>query len=490
MKDLKTIENIIEKFHYENNLLFWKYSTGELENDVYKEKCKIQNKEENEFFNDKEINKFLFNLWNSKNTKRKKEMREISLLYRYYVYEFINNNPLLRELISEATTIIKNNLFTLDGKEVTEKELRKEIENSKSIEEIRKKEYVFTQMQKYNKLALDIVNLRNSLAREKGFSSFFEVYLFRYELDNKYVVKICSLYIDSLKKYIKKIDRKKRENEFWKMNQEIEKRLKKEDAIITLRKLINKWGVKQDKNVKVLVDKEGKSNFPWNYCIPILIPNDVRIYLYPDKSISSYYYSLFHEFGHALHYSNINEKKFIFKLNPPWYDEAMAALVDKFLSLDESVSYFVKDSEVKEIVKGLSQSEDYISYAHRITEFEFEMNLYSGKEWEEENLNKFQKNIYWKNLKIEKKVPDWAHFILHSSEEPLYGISYLLANTIANRIISHIYKKYGKYLLPQSYAFLKENFLKKGNSEKWKEKMKIVDGNPLDISYFWGVQNS
>ncbi len=484
MKDLERIENYLEKFYQEKNLLFWEYAVGGMGEDVYKEKCIKLNDERNKFFNDKEINKYLFNLWNSKNR------REISLLYRYFIYESIENDPQLKGLIDESMSIIKNNLFSLDGKKITERELREKIESSKDIMEVKKKNFVLTQMQKYSKLALKIVNLRNSLARERGFNSFFEVYLFRHELKYDYISEILSLYLDSLKEYLEKIDRKKRLGEFSAMNQEIQKRLSDEEAISILKNLLGKWGIELSNNVKVIVDKEKKSPFPWNFCIPVLIPDDIRIFLYPDKSISSYYYSLFHEYGHALHYSSISEEKFIFKLNPPWYNEAMASLVDKFLSLDESINCFVNDEKVKNMVKSLNQSEDYISYLHRLTEFEFEMNLYSGRKWEEEELNEFQRKLYWKNLRIEKNSPDWAHFILHNSAEPLYGISYLLANTITNQIISYVYKKYSKYLLPQVFIFIRDNFFKIGNSIGWKEKIKKGMGSLPDISYFWGVKKN
>ena len=475
------INKKLENFSQEYNLLYWRHivQNNPFDSSSFRKRA-------SSFFHDKEINSFIEN--NLKQSKDIYTKRKFWLLKNYFKSQRIALDNELSDLIDEATNLIKDYKYSLNGELLTDRQVREKIARAQNSSERQKYLKLYRQLHEDCKnLTVEIVSLRNKLSRKEGVRDFLSLYFSNYNVSIPDVVEFVNL----LKKRLIKVAREKKYS-----NESLHQRkgdlvniLSGDNALQQLNKLLRKWGINIKKTGIIIVnDTSCSTDFPWNLCVPVMIPDDIRVFIFPDKPHISFYYTLFHEIGHALHYSHIRESDFIFKLNPPWYEESMASLVDKFLSLNECIETFTKNPEKIKLVKELNQSEDYRSYLNRLTEFIFESEVY-GSALSISEIDRIYKEVYKENLGIENKELDWGYFLIQNSLYPFYGISYVIANTIANQIITYVYKKYGKYLTPEVFSFIKKNLYTHGNSIPWQERIEKAISQPFTSSYFWGIEN-
>ena len=218
-------------------------------------------------------------------------------------------------------------------------------------------------------------------------------------------------------------------------------------------------------------------------CISVSMPDDVRIYVHADKTNMDYYYTVFHEFGHALHESNIKCNDYIFKMLPVWYSEAMASLVDKLLSMKESLRQVVTRQQDIEIISSVNISERDDVKLGNVIGLLFELGLYLYEMTIEEIDTFYNDLIYdWVG---EPGKGDWGKYIVGIAKFPFINAGYLLAQPLSNQIIYYLHNRFGAYLKPEVFRDIVSNFYNNGSIKPWYEIIEKSTGEQLNMKYLF-----
>ncbi|TYB30591.1 MAG: hypothetical protein FXF47_08455 [Candidatus Mcinerneyibacterium aminivorans] len=458
MMNIRKLQNKLSNYYYKENNLFIKYSLGNIKTKKYLRRILELNKTVYKFLNSKEI-LALFNTGNEGFDNRKKE-----LLDRYIRYKRVESNPEIVIKRNEIFKKIKNTLYTLDGETISESKLREKI--NKKDEKQEKYNKVWEKLKENQRLVIKLIKDRNKCAKKEGFKNYYNLYLYRQGLEN---FKKCDVQNFKRKIFYKVNERNKIKKNYIKSKEYIENKLEKDNAKEKLFKLLEKVNVKINKKKIIEIDHGENPSFSWNFCLPKNIPNDVVIYLHKNKSVYDYYYSVFHEYGHAIHYSSIKCKNFIYKILPDFYNESMAFLFDRFLYLNDTLDFLFESSKVKESMKNLSIPDNELAIANNFNQFLFEKSVYElGNKIDSNKIQKFKKKLSKDNLNYEKKYYSWCNSLMHTSLYPFHNLNYILAKKYVDRVISKVIDKIGKYSTKRSFNYIIKNYLTRSNKNKFK----------------------
>ncbi len=470
------INSELERIHTETKLNYWRHLT--------KNEPLGKDNKYIDFFFDKNIDCFIKS--GLTNAADELDKRKWSLINVYFAKKRLESDPELSAIYETASNMMLSGAIEIEGKKFGFMELQKKIYSGENEEEVKYYRSVEDRFfEKFKQSILRLAKRRNILAVQEGYSSYSDLYFSDKDITEK---ELLSLF-DSLKDGITKSTRKDiAENNVQKMFNEnnlvMSKYFCREKGRDLLNGFLSQWGIDSSyKNIQIFETEEGSAHHETTDCIDVSVPNDVRVFINTDKSLSDYLYCIFHEFGHALHHSSIETRDYIFKEMPGHFCEAMAGIVDKLLVLKESLGQSVQDSGDIDIMSKKVFSNNYNVSLGNVVRTLFEIELHSKNLSIDEADGFYEKLIRdWTGIEGRR---NWGDYIMGTAKYPFYCYSYIVGHVISNQLASCIYKQFGSYLRPEVFKFLKEKVYARGNEVSFRDILFNATGEPFDAKYFF-----
>ena len=219
-------------------------------------------------------------------------------------------------------------------------------------------------------------------------------------------------------------------------------------------------------------------------CFPINVPDDIRVLANIDDGYSSYR-TMFHEVGHALHCSYIDQPYYALRGSPAGcVAEAMASFNEGLLHQPEWLAKYsgVPDSILSPILD--------IMHGSRIVGLRFAL---AGVYFERELYRTDAENpteLYWdmyERLTFGPRHDDVALWALvhHYTDDPVYVHNYILGGLIAAQTLAYLKRTNGTVIDNEATSeFLIDNYFKPGASKDWFELIEDATGEPLNAKYY------
>ena len=216
---------------------------------------------------------------------------------------------------------------------------------------------------------------------------------------------------------------------------------------------------------------------------PILYQREVKILINKYKGLR-FVDTLFHESGHALHYSYNNEPSFILQTNyPEPLDEGLGQVMALMLYRPEVAGdvFGLTAQQVKAINERYRLQSLY-DLRETIADSMFEFEAYANPD---QDLNKLYNRIYSRYLGVD--VPEdapsvWAFDPFYSSG-PIYLQSYVVAEMVGRQIHHALDQKFGKRWDKKTGKYLQKKFFSRGGRFNLDEIMQQGTGEPLTVRY-------
>lgn len=444
-------------------------------------------------------------------TKSPLLLRQLDVLIKDFKANLLPKDMLKEISDKEAvlTQIYANFRSSIDGKKVSENEIRDILKEEKSIP-IRKKAW---EASKEIGVVLapriiELVKIRNSAAKYIGYENYFDMMLDLNDVNKKRLFKI----FNDLKKqtddiYLKVLHQVNEtlSKDFnisieqlglwaWKdpfcQIDPIEPALlnnvfENKDILAITKSFYEKMGFNVDNLIKAsdLYERKGKNQHA--FCISMDRRKDVRT-LNNIKPNVQWMDTLLHEFGHAVYDLSINEKTPWVLSRPPHVltTEAIALLMGRQVYTKEFLQEFCNISDpqlFEELEKGIKRRQLFFSRSvFLITEFENEM--YKDPDQDLNNLwwNLFEKYYSLPRPKNRENKADWAAKY-HIGLAPVYYYSYLLGEVLASTLQKELkaVAKQNKIWQKNVGEFLKEKMFSVGSVYTWEDLIKHVTKKPF-----------
>lgn len=474
-----------------------------------------------EFFHNKEdfekVNRFL-----KENIENPIIQRQLILLEKAYLFSQADLE-LLKKILEKSTKVEKSfNMFRaeIDGKKLTDNEIKNVLKKEKDSEKLKQ---VWEASKKQGALVekevIEIIKLRNELAKSLGYENYFKMSLELSEQKEEEIDKIfydleekTNLPFEEMKKEMDEVLSKRygieiselkpwhyhdlffqeapeiyevNFDEFYKENV-IDKAIKFYDRIgFNVREILNKSD---------LYEKPGK--YQHACCIDIDNDGDVRI-IQNTKNDEKWMDTTLHELGHGVYDKNFDHSlPYLLRGHAHIFvTESIALLfgrnsknsnyIKKYCNAEEN-----KIEKISELGKKQLRLREIVFSRWCQVMYHFEKELYKNPE---QDLNKLWWDLVKKYQKIDfyRDKPDWASKI-HIVGAPVYYHNYMLGEVLAsqlqNYIVINILKqddiKNPDYNSEDVAKFLKENLFLYGKKYRWDELIKKTTGEELTIKYF------
>lgn len=521
LSDFLTEQNkaIAELRTSENLAWFNAITTGEKK---FYEEYKHLAKKSEDFFNNKEnfekIKKYL-----DSDIEDKLAKRQLQILFRIYLGSQGDIN-IIKKIIEKSSNI--EELFNkfrakIGDKEFTDNEIKYILRNEKNSERLQKFwEASKEQGEMVAKELLEIIKLRNKLARNLGYGNYFEMSLELNEQKEEEIDKIfseldkgTSEIFNKMKKNIDKNLAKKcgldiSELKPWhyqdlffqespdmnKINLDV---CYNEDILDKAINFYNGLGLEVGDilNRSDLYEREGK--YQHACCSDINKKGDVRI-VENIKNNENWMETTLHELGHAV-YDKYQNFELPYLLIGPAHILVTEAIALLFGRVSKN-SFFIKkhcksnDEDTKKLAE---YSERKMKFQKIIFSrwcqvmYHFEKELYKNPN---QNLNQ----LWWRLVKQYQQInfsrdkPDWASKI-HFVSSPVYYHNYLLGEIFASQVKSYILKNiFGEenHITDLNYEnqkigeYLKKEIFQQGKKYSWDRLIKQATKEELTAKYF------
>lgn len=286
---------------------------------------------------------------------------------------------------------------------------------------------------------LMLLNDRNNLAKQLGYSSYPDLILSTEEIDKYKLINLLNEYVNfNLPKVRELICKYKIKWESWFSDlNNITSPVENMDYSELINQFADKMGLDIDYNkIQIIFNSQEITGEASQ-----LSPDDIRIAAAPIRSLADLT-TLFHELGHAISYS-YNKEEGLYKIPSPCYDEAMAVVIEHI------APRILFDGNIQEKISHLLLLEYTRCAASSLFEFEL---------WEEpENAD----NLYIKHygrlgFNINNPVI-WAYDSFRSID-PVYIHNYVIGAVLAEELITYFektysndYKEWGSWLVKNIY---------------------------------------
>jgi len=446
--------------------------------------------------------------------------RQLKLLHDAYL-SYQGDFSLMTEITNKATEVERKfNTWRaeFEGKKLSDNELKEILNKETDSKRLQK---VWESNKTKGKLVakdiLEIVRLRNTLARSLGFRDYYEFSLKVNEQKEEEIEKIF-LELDKLTK-----------EPFIKLKEEMDTVLAKKYKIkkealapwhygdfyfqegpsiyeVDLDKYYQKDILKKAEEyykslgleVRTILDKSSLYEQPGKYqhafCINIDRKGDIRT-MQNLKNNERWMETLLHELGHGV-YSKYIDSSLPFILRDythTFTTEAIAMLFGRKARNSEFVKNYCNITQeeaekIKETVKKILRLRQLVFSRWVQVMFHFERALYKNPE---QDLNKLWYELVkkYQMLNFQRNEPDWASKI-HLISNPVYYHNYMLGEMLASQLHCQITKhithnpnsdysgkeEVGKYLI--------DKIFKPGARYKWDKLITMATGEPLTAKYF------
>ncbi len=446
--------------------------------------------------------------------------RQLELLYLAYLGSQ-GDIELIKKIVEKSTKI--EQMFNtyrakIGDKEFTDNEIKKilrEETDSGKLEEAWKASK--EQGEIIEKEIIEIIKVRNELAKSLGFENYFDFSLKLNEQDKEEIEKI---FLELERETDKPFEEIKKEvDEFLSERYKVEiSELKpwhyqdlffqespniyrinldayyQEDIIKKAVKFYDEVGLE----VRDILEKSDLYEKPKKYqhacCIDMDKEGDVRV-VQSTKNEEYWMNTTLHELGHGVYskYQDFNLPFLIRGEAHIFTTEAMALFFERANKKDSFISKYcnVSEEEAKNIseilIKKLKLRELIFSRWSQVM-FNFEKELYKNPE---QDLNK----LWWDTVKkyqyinFSRDKPDWASKI-HIISAPVYYHNYILGELLASQIKNYLSKKVLKRDIKDfEYTkevgeYLKEKIFMQGKKYFWNELIKRATEEKLTPKYF------
>jgi peptidyl-dipeptidase A len=510
-------ENQLSVLYKNAQLSYWAAALSGKKEDY--EKYEQAALEQQKFFHNKEDYE-TFKKLNKEKIDDEILARQIRLLYNAYL-SCQGDWELIEEITKKGTKIeMQFNTFRakVGGKELSDNEtkeiLQKELDNKKLQEvwEARKKQGALVEKQ-----VLDLVKLRNKLAKSLGFRDYYEFSLEAGEQTEKEIEKIFLELEKLTDKPFRKL-KKEMDSVLAKRYKIKEEELKPwhygdfffqegpkiyeidldeyycDNILEKVKKYYPSLRFKTEDILKRSDLYERKGKYQSAFCMDIDRKGDVRT-LQNLKDNEYWMMVLLHELGHAIYSSN-HDPSLSFILTDAAHiftTEAIAILFERKIRNSEFIINYcnVKEDEKREIenlVPKILRSRNLVLSRWMQVMFHFERQLYKNPD---QDLNK----LWWQLVKkyqllnFGRDKPDWASKS-HLISSPVYYHNYMLGEMLASQIHNYITenithnpgsdysnnKEVGKYLI--------EKIFQPGARYRWDKFIELATGEPLTSKYF------
>ncbi|MDP2926041.1 MAG: M3 family metallopeptidase [Nanoarchaeota archaeon] len=453
---------------------------------------------------------------NINNIKDQKLKRQIIILYNSYLGSQGDIN-LIKKIVELSSKIEKEfNRFRakINKKEYTDNEIKEILkkENSSSLLQ-QAWEASKKQGEIIEKDLIELVKLRNNLAKSLGFENYYEMSLELSEQNKNDIIKL----FDELDKLTKQ--------PFEKLKKEVDGILKKRYDIKELKPWhyhdlffqeapeiykvdLDKYYEKLDvikitedfyKNLALPIDDvlkrsdlyEKPNKYQHACCMDIDREGDIRI-VENVKNNERWMDTTLHELGHAV-YDKYIDKDLPFLLRHAAHiftTEAIALLFGRFATNPDFIEKYSKMSKKKKKIEDLNKIiklQKLVFSRWSQVMLNFEKALYENPS---QNLNKLWWDLAKKYqlLDFYRDKPDWASKI-HFTTSPVYYHNYLMGDLLSSQIKFHV----NNNILNKDKTWISNakvgDFLKKfvfspGKLYEWNEMIKRATGEYLTPKYF------
>lgn len=509
-KENETVENLSK----EASLSYWSASiSGKKEDyDAYEKKSMDLQRH----FNNKERFEKVKNFLNT--AKRVIEKRQLEVFYNAYLSSQ-GDIELIEKITKKSTEIDKSfNTFraNLDGKELTDNDikdiLRKETDGTK-------RENAWKASKKQGEIVekelIELIRLRNSLAKSLGFENYFVMSL---ELSEQKEHEIEKIFLELEKLTEKPFKEAKNEidgvlaksfgvnkselkpwhyhDPFFQESPEIYEidldEIYSKDILDISKIFYSELGFDVNEILKNsdLYEKPGK--YQHAYSMNIDRRGDVRI-LENLKNNEKWMDTTLHELGHAIYDRSCDiNLPFILRENAHIFVTESIALF--FGRNSKNISFIKRYGKTSdelhkkiEILKRQLRLEELIFVKWAEVMFYFERELYKNPE---QDLNKLWWDIVKKYQMIDfyRDKPDWASKI-HFTSAPVYYHNYLLGKILASQLGHHIQSNIlkseeGDYADERVGDYLKKEVFFHGRKYRWDKLIENATKESLTSKYF------
>lgn len=437
--------------------------------------------------------------------------RQIDILIRTFKPNQVSKN-ILEELAQREAALSQsygNFRPKLDGKKVTENDIRDVLKNENDVAK-RKKAWQASKDigEELAPQILALVHLRNESAKSLGYTDYFQMQLDLQEVDGKWLLKtLDDLSEKSERAYAavlneieeaqcRRFSVKKEELGPWAWaepfcqedpldTRELDELVRGVDLSKAGLNFYRKMGV----DVSPILDRSDMFERPGKnqhaFCVHIDREGDVRTLNNVKESIK-WLETVLHELGHAIYELGFEENLPWLLKEPPHMipTEAMALIAGRQAYLAHSLKDLV-GSDKKELLQKAEKSlkrRQLIFSRWVLVMTAFESELYRNPD---QDLNA----LWWKMVEKYQKVRapkgregkwDWATKY-HLGLAPVYYFSYLLGEMFASAIQEVLVKEFGASALDteNAGAFLKKKLFGPGNRMSWSDLVSHVTGHPL-----------
>ncbi len=451
------------------------------------------------------------------------EKRQFDILCRSYL-GCQGDNELLKEISKKESEIEqKFNTFRaeVNGKTLTDNDIKDILETETDSQKLKA---AWEASKKQGALVeedlLELIKLRNKLAKSLGFEDYYVMVLELGEQKGKDIENIFNemeVHLDGafekLKEDIDKVLSKKyniskEELKPWHYQDLFFQKgpkvydvdldgFYKEDIIKTVEKFYSEAGF----DVSGILEKSDLYEKPGKYqhacCMDMGGEGDVRI-IQSVKNNEYWACTTLHELGHSIYDQTYAKEDLPFILKDKAHiftTEAIALLFERNSKNTSFLKKYCKaDPEevdkISDLLRKSLRTEELVFTRWDQVMFYFEKELYKNPD---QDLNKLWWGLVKKYQLIDfyRDEPDWASKI-HIASSPVYYHNYLLGKFLASQLNNYIVKNILKsdnfknpdYSNKEIGKYLKENIFKPGATKTWDRLVEDATGEPLTAKYF------
>lgn len=409
--------------------------------------------------------------------------RKAEILNQFIIQISVDYTPELFQLRNEIEEMVNKFRPVIGGKEIEYSE-RAEIQRKSPDRKKRKEAYYgfLPLLKQIEGKARDTIKIANELAKNEDFDNYFEL---KASFDDLTVEEITNLFNavceeteDTYKRFIKDAREKLDISDLKsydlsyaisKFTSPADSYFPKDKLVDSLRKTLKSFSIDLD----ALPVKIEMFDIVYGGICFVLGPKDIRLVLNP-KDGFEYYTTIFHEFGHAIHFYYQPKNSMLLTDNAILKE----GLAEVFAGFNEEIEWLSEFTKLDDEMISTFIQKRKIQDAHWIRQYimstMFEIEIYKNPEVDFSSLwNEMSK----KYLGVEAHNPVWSYFVFYF---PGYVKNCVFARMIKKKILSFCKKEFENIIgNPEVVRFLIEKFYKPGNLIPWKEKIEKAIGEKL-----------
>ncbi len=381
------------------------------------------------------------------------------------ILKYIDLDPDICRLNDALLSIVEDN-----------RDLIVTMNNAESKDEIDRVRLVNAELSKQSSTTLNhLISQRNRLARTFGYLDFVELAYEYFEIDCQkmiaYVTGLCKNETGKLEDYKAIVKSWTGADDHWIGRIDLEKHLSEKfcgfDMVEPLRKLIDSWGLGNVfDRIRIVIANNGEL---YTRCIPLSIPDDIIVFVDTLNALRDCD-SIFHEFGHGIHFAVMQNSGFV-EVNEPLMMEIPSVFFN----------YIERGADWANIVfpQASSQEREMLQYSRLVNNpgmivgqcFDalFEIECYKK---EGQSLDIIYRNLY--SRLFGKDTNDSANLQGIDFSWPFYQQSYLLGFGFSKLLYENFMERFGTVFDEKVGKMFTDTLLVPGNSVKFTDRMQSL----------------